>query len=259
MRFFPWDAMRDDPPPESLADADAIVNLAGDPVAQRWTREARRRIRESRVAGTRRLVQALARLEKKPGLLVSGSAIGYYGSRADEELAEASAPGGDFLAEVCAAWEAEADRAEALGVRVVKVRIGLVLGKGGGALERMTPPFKLGVGGNLGSGRQWMSWIHMEDLVGLTRFVLEQPLLKGPVNATSPHPVRNAEFTKALASALHRPAFLPAPAFAIRALFGEMAEMLLASQRVAPRAAQNAGYAFKYPELAGALQSLFPA
>jgi hypothetical protein len=236
-------------------EADAIVNLGGEPIAQRWTREAKKKIRESRIMGTRRLVQALSQLEKRPGVLVSASAIGYYGNRGDEILTEASAPASGFLAELCKEWEREAEAAEPLGIRVVRLRIGVVLGAGG-ALARMLPPFKMGVGGRLGSGKQWMSWIHIDDVAGLIRFALEQPLLQGPVNATAPNPVTNAEFTGILARALGRPAFMPVPAVALKTLFGEMSSVLLDSQRVLPRAAESAGYSFKFPELAGALNQI---
>jgi hypothetical protein len=237
-------------------EADAIVNLAGEPIAQRWTREAKRKIRESRIVGTRRLVQALAQLPKRPGVLVSASAIGYYGNRGDEILTESSAPASGFLAELCRDWEKEADAAESLGVRVVKLRIGVVLGSGGGALARMLPPFKMGVGGRLGSGKQWMSWIHIDDVAGLIRFALDDPTIRGPVNATAPNPVTNAEFTGILASALHRPAFMPVPAVALKTLFGEMSSVLLDSQRVLPRVAESAGYQFKYKALPPALAQL---
>ena len=237
-------------------ESDAIVNLAGEPIAQRWTREAKRKIRESRIMGTRRLVQALAQLQKPPSVLVSASAIGYYGNRGDEILTEASGPASGFLAELCKDWEKEAEAAEPLGVRVVKVRIGVVLGTGGGALARMLPPFKMGVGGRLGSGKQWMSWIHIDDVAGLIRFALEQPAIRGPVNATAPHPVTNAEFTGILARALHRIAFMPVPAVALKTLFGEMSSVLLDSQRALPRAAESAGFQFQYATLASALEQI---
>lgn len=240
-------------------ESDAIVNLAGEPIAQRWTREAKRKIRESRIMGTRRLVEALSQLQKRPGVLVSASAIGYYGNRGDEILTEASAPASGFLAELCRDWEKEAEAAERLGVRVVKLRIGVVLGPGGGALARMLPPFKMGVGGRLGSGNQWMSWIHIDDVAALIRFVLEQSTIRGPVNATAPNPVTNAEFTGILAHALHRFAFMPVPAVALKTLFGEMSSVLLDSQRVLPRAAESAGYKFNYTTLAPALDQMFAA
>ena len=243
------------PPAESLCEADAIIHLAGEPVAQRWTAEAKRRIRESRVAGTRHLVEALAMLPRRPQALICASAIGYYGSRGDEILTESSAPGSDFLAEVCAAWEREAQAAEAFGLRVVRVRTGLVLDAHGGALQRMLPPFRMGVGGRLGSGQQWMSWIHLKDLAALFQFAVESQI-RGPLNGVAPHAVTNSDFTRELARALRRPAVFPVPAFALRLLFGEMADVLLASQRVAPGAAQAAGFRFRFPQLAPALASL---
>jgi len=244
------------PPAESLREADAVIHLAGEPLAQRWTAEAKRRIRESRVAGTRNLVAALATLPRRPDALICASAIGYYGSRGDEILTESSAPGSGFLPEVCVAWEREAQAAEAFGMRVVRVRTGLVLDAGGGALVRMLPPFRMGLGGRLGSGRQWMSWIHLEDLTALFQFAVESQV-RGPLNAVAPNPVTNSEFTRELARALRRPAVFPVPGFALRLLFGEMADVLLASQRVAPGAAQAAGFRFRFPQLAPALASLF--
>ncbi|MCS6953851.1 MAG: TIGR01777 family oxidoreductase [Bryobacterales bacterium] len=252
-----WDVLAGEPPGEALAPADAIVHLAGEPVAQRWTPETKRRIRDSRVAATQRLVAALARLPQRPRVLVCASAVGYYGSRGDEILTEDSSPGRGFLPEVCVAWERAAAEAEALGLRVVRLRIGIVLGPEGGALARMLPPFRLGAGGRLGPGSQWMSWIHVEDLVDLIRFALTADGFRGAVNAVAPNPVRNSEFTETLATVLRRPALVPTPALALRVLFGEMAEaVLLASQRVFPRAAEAAGFSFRYPGLASALRNL---
>jgi len=256
VRFSTWDAERGAPAEESLAGADALVHLAGEPIAQRWTPEAKQRIRSSRVEGTRRLIEALAGLSHRPAVLVCSSAIGIYGSRGDEVLTESSPPGRGFLAEVCVEWERTARLAETLGLRVVNLRTGIVLGRDGGALARMLPAFRMGAGGRLGSGRQWMSWIHLDDLAELFRFAIVEPALRGPVNATAPKPVTNAEFTQALAAALRRPAFFPMPAFGLKALFGEMAGVLLDSQRVLPRAAQAAGFRFRYPELGPALRGL---
>jgi uncharacterized protein (TIGR01777 family) len=252
VRLSVWDAARGEPSADGLRDADAVIHLAGAPVAQRWNAQVKRDIRESRVAGTRNLVQALAKLSRRPQVLICGTATGYYGSRGDEVLAESSAPGSDFLAELCVDWEREAQSAEALGMRVVRVRTGIALDARGGALPRMLPPFKMGVGGKLGSGRQWMSWIHLDDLAGLFQFALSNPV-SGAINGVSPNPVTNAEFTKILAAAVHRPAIFPVPAIALRMLFGEMSGMLLASQRVAPKAAESAGYTVRFPELARAL------
>jgi len=229
--------------------------LAGENVAQRWTAESKQRILESRVTGTRNLVRALAKLPRKPGALVCASAIGYYGSRGDETLAESSPPGAGFLPEVCAAWEGEAQAAEAFGMRVVRIRIGIALDPRGGALKRMLPPFRMGAGGKLGDGRQWMSWIHLDDLAELFRFAVENPI-SGPLNGVAPSPLRNADFTRELARALGRPALFPVPRFALRALFGEMSGVLLSSQRVVPEAAEAAGFRFRFPELGPALADM---
>ncbi len=258
-QLFVWDPVKAEPPAESLAEADAVIHLAGEPVAQRWTPEARQRIRESRVAGTRHLVQALSVLSRRPSVLVCSSAIGVYGDRGDEILTETSAPGSGFLTDVCLQWEKEADLAEALGIRVVKVRTGVVLGTEGGALRRMLPAFRAGIGGRVASGRQWMSWIHLDDLAGLMRFAVESEKLRGAVNGAAPEPVTNAEFTRTLAAVLRRPAIFPLPAFVLKLIFGEMAQVLLASQRVLPRAAEAAGFRFQYPSLAPALTNLLKA
>ena len=256
IKVFPWDPGKGEPPADSLKDTDAVIHLAGEPVAQRWSAEAKRRIRDSRVEGTRNLVQAMAKLRQPPSALICASAIGYYGSRGDEILTESAAAGTGFLPEVCVAWEKEAVAAEALGMRVARVRIGIVLDRRGGALKKMLPPFQMGVGGKIGSGQQWMSWIHLEDLVGIVRFALENPV-KGAVNGVAPYPVTNRDFTKALAAAVHRPAIFPVPALALKLLFGEMSEVLLASQRVQPAAAEAAGYRYRFPQLEGALGDLF--
>jgi uncharacterized protein len=252
VRLAVWDPAKGEPPTDGLRDADAVIHVAGAPVAQRWNAQVKQDIRESRVAGTRNLVQGLSKLSRKPPVLICASAIGYYGSRGDEVLTESSAPGNDFLSEVCVAWEKEAQAAEAFGMRVVRMRIGIVLDARGGALPRMLPPFKMGVGGKLGSGKHWMSWIHLDDMAGLFQFALANPV-SGAINGVAPNPVTNADFTRALASAVHRPAIFPVPGFALHLLFGEMGDMLLASQRVAPKAAESAGFKFRFPELAGAL------
>lgn len=258
VQLFVWDAMKGQPPEGSLDGVDAVVHLAGEPVAQRWNDEVKRKIRESRVTGTRHLVQALSTARQRPTVMVCGSAIGYYGSRGDEVLTESSAPGSGFMADVCVAWEKEADLAESLGIRVVKLRTGVVLGANGGALAKMLPPFKAGMGGKMGHGDQWMSWVHVDDLVGIVQHVLQNPL-RGPVNGTSPNPVTNADFTKALAHALSRPAVVPMPAFTLKLMFGEMAEVMLASQRVSPAAAESAGYTFRYPKLELAFENILAA
>jgi uncharacterized protein (TIGR01777 family) len=251
-----WDAVRGEPPADSLRDAGAVVNLAGEPVAQRWNQETKRRIRESRVAGTRNLVGAISKLPRRPEVLVSASAIGYYGSRGDQLLDESAPAASDYLAEVCAAWEKEALAAEALGMRVVRVRIGIVLDPRGGALERMLPPFKMGAGGPMAGGKHWMSWIHAEDLVSLIRFAVENQAVRGALNGVSPNPVDNAGFTRALGQAVHRPAIVPMPGFVLKTMFGEMSGVLLASQRVVPKAALAAGFQFRFPQLDAALADL---
>ncbi|PYT14423.1 MAG: TIGR01777 family protein [Acidobacteria bacterium] len=245
---------RTPPRPEDLEGCDAVIHLSGEPVAQRWTPDARERIRASRVEGTRALVAAFR--PGSPSVLVSASAVGYYGSRGEEILNENASPATDFLATVAVEWEREAQNAEKLGVRVVRLRIAMVLGPDGGALERMLLPFRLGIGGRIGSGKQWMSWIHREDLVSLIRFALDNPSVRGAVNACAPNPVTNAEFTRALARALHRPAIFPIPRFALKLLFGEMAEIIFASQRAIPEAAVRAGFEFRFPEAGAALNDV---
>ena len=235
---------------KGLAGADAVVHLAGEPVAQRWTKEAREKIRFSRVDGTRRVIDAMR--ANPPRVFVSASAVGYYGSRGDELLTESSSPADDFLGRICREWEREARKAEEFGVRVVCLRNGVVLGNGG-ALKKMLLPFKLGIGGKIGDGKQWMAWIHLEDTVGLIEFAISSLTMRGAVNATAPNPVTNTEFTRELASALHRPAILPVPQFALDLLLGEMAQIVYASQRVIPEAALQAGYQFRFPRLHDAL------
>jgi uncharacterized protein (TIGR01777 family) len=233
---------------------DGVVNLAGEPIAaKRWSARQKRRIRDSRVTTTRRLVNAIAAWPRKPSVFISASAVGYYGARGDEELAEADPPGSGFLAEVCQAWEAQALRAEAFGVRVIRLRIGLVLGLSGGALAKMTPPYRVFLGGPLGSGRQWVSWIHRDDLIGLVDWALTHPTVSGAVNATAPHPVTMRALCREVGRLLRRPCWLPVPELILRLLLGEMAQMLLTGQRVVPRAAVQAGYAFRHPDVAGAL------
>ena len=255
VKLFVWDPLQGPPPDESLRDAAAVVHLAGEPVAQRWTDDVKRRIRESRVMGTRHLVAGLGAMPRPPETLITASAVGYYGSRGDEVLRESAPPGTAWLAEVCVAWEREAEAAAALGVRVAAIRTGLALDPRGGALQQMLPPFRLGLAGRLGSGTQWMPWIHLEDLISLFQFALDTPV-RGALNGTAPYPVTNAEFTRELAQALHRPALLAVPRFALKVMFGEMAEVLLASQRVVPAAAEAAGFRFRYPQLAPALANL---
>jgi len=233
-----------------------VVHLAGEPVAQRWTSNAKELIRASRIEGTRSLVKAMAGLARPPQILVSASAIGYYGSRAQAILTEESPPADDFLGTLAVAWEREARAAENLGTRVISLRIGVVLGPHGGALAKMVLPFRLGLGGRIGSGEQWMSWIHLDDLVALIVFLLPESTVRGVFNATAPHPVTNAEFTRELAHALHRPAIFPVPGVALKLLYGEMATMILGSQRVEPQAALRAGFEFRFPEIGAALRDV---
>jgi uncharacterized protein len=250
-----WDPVQGEPPAESIREAEVVVHLAGEPVAQRWTEDVKRRIRESRVVGTRNLAAALAKSARRPVALVCASAIGYYGSRGDEALTETSPAGSDFLAGLCVAWEREAMAAEAAGVRVVRVRIGIVLDPRGGALQRMLPPFRLGAGGRLADGKQWMSWIHLGDLANLFLYAAEHPI-QGVLNGVAPNPVTNADFTRTLARALRRPALFPMPAVALRTVFGEMSQILLASQRVIPANTEASGFRFRFPELGPALEDL---
>ena len=242
--------------PSRLERVDAVVHLAGENIAAgRWNEGLKRRIRNSRVQGTRSLVDSLAKLETRPKTLICASAIGFYGDRGETTLTEASAAGTGFLAEVCSEWEAEAVRAEDLGVRVVCVRIGVVLSPRGGALNRMLLPFRMGVGGNIGNGRQYWSWIGLNDLARVFAYCLDNPEIRGPVNAVSPNCMTNADFTKAVGSVLHRPTVLPLPAFAAKLVLGEMAdELLLASVRVKPEKLLSAGFQFQQPDLKQCLQ-----
>jgi uncharacterized protein len=235
---------------------DAIVNLAGESILGRWSRARKERIRDSRIALTRRIVKSLEGCRVRPGVLVNASATGIYGDRGSEMLPEASPRGAGFLAEVCAEWEAEAGRAESCGMRVVRLRTGMVLGRDGGAWPLLKRVFGLGLGGRLGSGKQWVPWIHLEDEIGIILHALENPPCAGPVNAASPNPVTNAEMTAIIAGLLKRPAFFHAPESGLRFLLGEFAGVLLDSQRVEPRAARGGGYEFRYPVLRDALASL---
>jgi uncharacterized protein len=238
----------------ACADADAVVNLAGEPVAQRWTPEVKKKIRSSRVDVPAALIAGLGKLEKRPKAYVSASAVGYYGRSETATFDETSAPGDDFLAGICVAWEATADQASALGMRVAKVRTGLVLGPDGGALAKLLPLFKLGAGGIVASGRQWYSWIAIDDLTGIYLHAIDRA--DGALNASAPNPVTNAAFTRALGSALHRLTIFPAPAFAVQAVLGEAALISTEGQRVLPKRTLETGYAFAYPEIDGALGAL---
>ncbi|RKH33632.1 TIGR01777 family protein [Corallococcus praedator] len=244
--------------PDALAHAEAVVHLAGEPVDQRWTHEAKQRIHRSRVEGTRVLVEAM----KQAGSVrhfVCASAVGYYGgAREAQSLTEEDAPGDDFLAHVCQGWEAEALRAAEAGMRTVRLRIGVVLHPAGGVLHRMLPVFRMGAGGRVGNGHQYVSWVHRADLLALMRFALEHPTLEGAMNATSPEPVTNATFAHTLGTVLERPAMLQVPGFVLKARFGEMARVALEGQRVMPRRALEAGFQFQHPDLGEALRDLLP-
>ena len=241
----------------ALEGTDAVIHFAGEVIAQRWTDDARRRIRDSRVRGTSLLAQTAARLARLPRVFISASAIGFYGAdRGDEVLDETSAPGEDFLADLGVAWEAATEPAATRGIRVVRTRFGVVLDPAGGMLQRVLPVFRLGLGGKLGNGRQWMSWISLEDLIEAVRFILRTPTVAGAVNVTAPNPVRNDEFTDVLGRVLHRPTIAVVPAFALRAVYGAMADgTILASQRVVPRKLQEAGFRFAHPKIEAALQA----
>ena len=242
-------------PSAALDGLDAVVHLAGESVAGRWRAAQRRRIYDSRVAGTRNLIEGFRSASSPPPLLISASAIGYYGVRGDAELSEADPAGDDFLAEVCADWETAARGAEDLGTRVVRLRTGIVLGHGGGALEQMLLPARLGMNGPLGSGRQWWSWIHIADVLGIIDYCLDEQI-DGALNTTAPVPVRQHEFARTLGAVLRRPSFVPAPALALRIVLGGFAAELLGSKRVLPRALRAAGYVFRFPQLRPALDDL---
>jgi uncharacterized protein len=242
---------------QSLNGMDGIFNLAGEPIAaKRWTDTQKEKIRSSRVESTKALVNAIAKAKDKPKFLISASAVGYYGPRGDDTITEATGPGSDYLSRVCVAWEEEAAKAEPYGVRIVLVRTGIVLDKGKGALAKMVPPFKFFAGGPLGSGNQWMPWIHIEDQLGLLLLLLENENARGAFNATAPNPVTMAEFGKTLGDVVNRPSWATVPAGLLTLLIGEMAEMLLNGQRAVPQAALKLGYEFKYSTLMPALQSL---
>ena len=239
-----------------LEGVGTVYHLAGESIFHgRWSAAKKDRIRASRVENTRNLVEMISRTANGPKTLICSSAVGYYGSRGEEKLTEQSIPGVDFLAQVCMDWEKEALKAEEHGVRVVLVRTGVVLGADGGALAQMLPPFKMGVGGRLGSGRQFMPWIHIDDLINIMLYAKENTSLRGAINAVAPEPIRNSDFTRALAKALGRPAILPAPGFALKLLLGEFATVLLGSQYVIPEVLQQAGYEYAYPEIKTALES----
>jgi uncharacterized protein (TIGR01777 family) len=254
--FHSWDEPSVTAPPlNAIPRMDAVIHLAGEPIAQRWTEDTKRKIAESRIVSTKNLVASIAALRHKPQVLVCASAIGYYGDRGNEVLTESAPAGRGFLADLCAAWEAEADKAQATGLRVVKIRIGVVLGQGG-ALGQMIPPFRLGVGGRFGDGNQWMSWIDREDLIDMMRWAIETDTVNGVLNGTAPEPVTNMQFTKILAAALHRPAVIPMPKFALQLILGEMAQFLFNSTRAIPAAATSQGFAFRYNKLEDSIRQV---
>jgi uncharacterized protein len=250
-----WDPVAGPAPADALAGRDAVVNLAGENVAQRWTSEVKQRIRASRELGTRNLVEGLRIAEPRPAALVSGSASGYYGPHGDERVGEDAPAGDDFLAAVSLAWEREAMEAEGLGMRVAIVRTGIVLDADSGALATMLTPFKLGVGGPVAGGRQYMPWIHREDEIGLLLAALDNPGFSGPVNGSAPEPATNRDFSRALGRALHRPAFAPIPAAAIQVLYGDMSQIVVNGVRMVPDRAAELGYTFRHPDLDEALRS----
>ena len=257
-RALRWDPLSGPAPAEALAGRDAVVHLAGEPVAQRWSKQAKRAIHDSRIVGTRNLVAGLRALDTddaRPRALISSSAIGYYGAHEAEPIDEEAPAGSDFLARVCVAWETEARAVQGLGMRAVQVRTGVVLHRDGGALQKMLPPFRLGVGGPVAGGRQYVAWIHREDLVGMMLAALADERWSGPVNATAPEPVTNRELSRALGRALHRPALTPVPGLALRALYGDMAEIVTTGVRAVPAKALVLGYEFEYPRLDEALQA----
>jgi len=254
--MYQWDSQAGPPPEAALDQVDAVINLAGEPVAaKRWSDQQKKSIRESRIITTRNLVEGMRRAKRQPQVFVSSSAVGYYGNRGDERLEETSPPGRGFMSDLCVEWEREAMPASELGIRVVLVRTGVVFSADGGALDKILPPFKLGVGGRLGSGKQWFPWIHIDDIVGIFRHSFLNAVT-GPINGAAPEAATNAEFTRELGHTLHRPTFLPVPEIALRILMGEVADVLFDSQRVIPAAALASGYEFRYPQLGPALANV---
>jgi uncharacterized protein (TIGR01777 family) len=250
-----WNAESGFAEPEKLEGIDAIIHLAGEPISSRWTEEKKKKIRDSRVLGTRNIIETLSGLQTKPRVLISASGVGCYGDRGDDVMTEMSGPGDTFLAKVCRDWEAEARRAEDLGIRTVLLRTGIVLSKHGGALAEMLTPFKFGVGGVVGSGKQWMSWISFDDIIAIYNRALEDETMRGAINAVAPNPVTNEEFTKVLGSVLYRPTILPLPEFAVNLIFGEMGNsLLLDSTRVVPKRLEEAGFKFRFTDLTTAIK-----
>jgi uncharacterized protein len=251
-----WRPEAEPAPADALTGRDGVIHLAGENLAQRWSDEVRRRVRTSRELGTRNLVAGIGAAEPRPAALVSASGVDYYGARGDEPVAESEPPGDGFLAEVCVAWEREAVAAEELGVRVVRLRTAMALDRNGGALAKMLPFFRLGIGGPVAGGRQYMPWIHADDLVRMYLAALDDPDWTGPVNAVAPDPPTNREFSRALGRALHRPAVAPIPAFAIRVLYGDMAEIVVRGRRAVPDRARALGFTYAHPDLDEALESV---
>ncbi|REJ96571.1 MAG: TIGR01777 family protein [Planctomycetota bacterium] len=257
VKAFTWRPTEATPPREAFEGVEAVINLAGESVAEgRWNEAKLKRIRDSRVVGTQNLVDSIATLDERPKVLVSASAVGYYGDRPDEILEETSPPGDDLLANICIEWEREAMKAAELGLRVVCLRIGVVLGRGGGAMGKMMLPFKLGLGGRLASGKQWMPWVHLDDVVGLLLHGATNESVRGPMNGVAPGCVTNTEFTKALGRALNRPTIFPVPAFGLRLGLGGFADVLLSSQQIKPAVAEATGYQFRYPQIDTALTEI---
>jgi uncharacterized protein (TIGR01777 family) len=255
--WFTWQPGHSGEWERAVDGADGIINLAGEPIAaKRWSKTQKERLRNSRTNGTRSLVNAIAKATVKPKFLINSSAVGYYGPHGDEKLNEESKPGEDFLSRLCVEWETEAQNATAFGVRVAVVRTGIVLAKGKGALAKMVPPFKLFAGGPLGSGNQWMPWIHVDDQIGLIQFLMDNETARGAFNATAPNPVTMGEFAKSLGTVVNRPSWVSVPPSILALMVGEMADMLLTGQRALPEAALKLGYKFRYPQLVPALESL---
>ncbi|HLM26379.1 MAG TPA: TIGR01777 family oxidoreductase [Thermoleophilaceae bacterium] len=255
-----WPAPKEaPPPPEAIEGQDAVIHLLGEPIDQRWTDEVKRELRDSRVLSTRQVVEGLKAAEARPGVLVSQSASGYYGNRGDEELTESSSAGDDFLADLVVEWEAEADQARELNVRVVTTRTGVVLSREGGALEKMLPFFKLGIGGPVAGGGQYVPWVHLDDVTGSLVAVMQDEAASGPVNVSAPAPATNKELSKTLGRVLRRPALAPVPGLAVKTLYGEMGHIVITGQRMLPKRLEELGYTFAQPELESALRSAIGA
>jgi uncharacterized protein len=255
VKAFSWQPAHGPPPAEALEGREGVINLLGEPIAQRWTDSARQRIFASRELGTRNLVAGLRESGPRMRVLVSQSGVGWYGPHGDERLDESAPSGDDFEAQVVVAWEREAQRAEDLGLRVVRTRTGVVLSGSGGALEKMLPPFKLGVGGPVAGGRQYLSWVHLDDVVRAMLFCLDNKEASGPINLTAPEPVTNSELSKALGRVLHRPAFMPVPALAVKLLYGEMSSIVTTGKRAIPKRLTELGYEFEYTDVEAALRA----